>query len=199
MSVDFWNERYAQENYIYGTEPNDFLKESFKFMPAKGKILCLAEGEGRNALFLLQNDYTVQAIDQSPAGKEKAVQLASQYGFSLDYTLTDLNDFVFGEEQWDGILYVFAHTPSDIRQKVFQNSFNALKKDGVFMLEAYHPKQLEYQTGGPKEESWLVTLEDLKQTFPQHGIIHEAELERNIQEGQYHTGLSFVTQFIWKK
>jgi SAM-dependent methyltransferase len=199
MNVQFWNERYSQPEYVYGTEPNTFLKSSVHHFPKTGRVLCLAEGEGRNALFLAKQGYDVCAVDLSSAGKEKTEKLASDNGVSIDYIVSDLNDFDFGENKWDAIVSISAHTDPVTRKRIYQESLKALKENGIFILESYHPKQLEYGTGGPGDIEWLVSLDDLLPYFSTQRIVHQAEVERDVNEGIFHTGKAFVTQFICQK
>lgn len=127
-----WDERYDQQEFVYGTEPNEFFKEHFTRLP-KGRILFLAEGEGRNSVFLAkQPGYEVTAMDSSAVGMEKASQLAEKEGVQLTTKVADLNDFDMGTEQWDGIVSIFCHLPTALREKVHSNVTLALKKGGVF-------------------------------------------------------------------
>ena len=196
-----WDERFGQEDYVYGKEPNAFLKSSLGYLPETGRVLCLAEGEGRNGVFLAKQGYDVHAIDISTAGKEKAEKLATENGVAIDYVVSDVNDYDFGEEKWDAIISISAHTDPETRGNVYRKVLPALKENGVFFLEAYHPNQLlqGYGTGGPKEASWMVSLEDLLAFFPVENVLHQAEMERDVREGKFHTGKAFVTQFVWKK
>ncbi|GAA4437433.1 class I SAM-dependent methyltransferase [Bremerella cremea] len=195
----FWNERFGQSEYIYGKEPNAFLKASAFYFPPSGKVLCLAEGEGRNGLFLAQEGHQVSAVDLSTEGKRKAEQLAAENNVTIDYTISDLNDFDYGVERWDAIVSIFAHIDSASRRSIYPRLVEALKPGGVFLLEAYHPRQLEYGTGGPKDVDMLVTLESLRLCFQGMQIPHQAELERNVMEGTFHTGNAYVTQFVASK
>ncbi|MEW4561778.1 class I SAM-dependent methyltransferase [Bremerella sp. JC770] len=195
----FWNERFGREEYIYGTAPNTFLEQSVHTFPSGGNVLCIAEGEGRNALFLGKQGHQVHAVDLSIEGKAKAERLAQENGVSLQYTICDLNDFEYGENRWDAIVSIFAHVDSASRANIYPKAIASLKEGGVFLLESYHPKQLEYGTGGPKDVNMLVTLEDLRPLFPGMTIVHEAELERDVTEGSFHTGNAYVTQWIAQK
>ena len=199
MDVQFWNERYGQPEYVYGIEPNAFLKSSISHFSKTGRVLCLAEGEGRNALFLSKQGYDVCAVDISSAGKEKAEKLALDNGVSIEYIVSDVNDYDFGEHKWDVIVSIFAHTDPATRKRVYQKALKSLKENGIFILESYHPNQLKYGTGGPKDIEWLVSLDDLIPHFPKQQIIHQIETERDVSEGAFHTGKAFVTQFIFKK
>ncbi|MDT7043614.1 class I SAM-dependent methyltransferase [Candidatus Nitronereus thalassa] len=199
MDETFWNERYSQPEYVYGTDPNTFLQASISHFPTTGCVLCLAEGEGRNALFLAQQGYEVWAVDISASGKEKAEKLAREHGVSFEYIVANVNDFDFGEKTWDVIVSISAHTDPNTRKRVYRKSLKGLKENGIFILESYHPKQLQYETGGPKNVEWLVTLNDLIPYFSGQQIIHQRETERDVREGTFHTGKAFVTQFICKK
>lgn len=194
----FWNERYGQSGYAYGIEPNTFLKSSVSYFPKTGSVLSLGEGEGRNALFLSKQGYKVCAVDISSAGKEKAEKLAAENGVSFDYIVSDVNDFDFGVKKWDIIVSIFSHTDPVTRKQTYQKSLKALKENGIFILESYHPEQLKYGTGGPKDIEWLVSLNDLTPYFSYGEIIHQVETEREVREGMFHTGKAFVTQFIYK-
>ncbi|QDU76127.1 tellurite resistance protein TehB [Bremerella volcania] len=196
---EFWNERFGRDEYIYGTAPNTFLKASIQHFPKNAKILCIAEGEGRNALFLCQQGHEVHAVDLSTEGKAKAERLAAEHGVTLQYTLGDLNDYDYGENRWDAIVSIFAHVDSASRKNIYQKAIASLKEGGIFLLESYHPRQLEYGTGGPKDVDMLVTLEDLRGHFQGLPPLHEAERERDVTEGSFHTGNAYVTQFIARK
>lgn len=198
---DFWNARYEQADYMYGTAPNDFLAASLPHFPDKARVLCLAEGEGRNAVFLAKQGFDVHAFDISDAGQAKANRLAQEHGVPLTYTVCDVNDFDFGQDQWDAIVSISAHTDPDTRRKTLKKALAGLKQGGIFLLEAYHPNQIEqgYNTGGPKQTDWLVTLAELQEAFAGQNIRHQAALEREVHEGQHHTGKAFVTQFICAK
>jgi len=201
MSAKIWNERYEREEYVYGTEPNNFLEKSVHHFPKKGRVLCLAEGEGRNALFLTKNGYHVCATDISTAGQKKAKKLAQSHGLSFEYIVADINDFDIGENQWDMIVSIYAHTSSETRHKTLQKILTGLKNGGIFLLEAYHPNQLtqKYETGGPNDIDWLVSLDELTLHFSGHEILVQNETERYVSEGIFHTGKAFITQFICKK
>lgn len=195
----FWDERFGQSQYIYGTEPNAFLADSLAQLPSSGRVLCICEGEGRNAVFLAKQGYKVTGVDVSPEGKNKAEKLAAREGVSIEYLLSDLNDFDFGEAKWDAIISISAHLPSATRANVYPRVFDSLKPGGVLLMESYHPNQLEYGTGGPKDVDMLVSLDILREHFSELETLHAAELEREVTEGTHHTGNAFVTQFIARK
>jgi 2-polyprenyl-3-methyl-5-hydroxy-6-metoxy-1,4-benzoquinol methylase len=189
---EFWNDRYGNDAYAYGTDPNDFLKTLI--IKGNKKILCIAEGEGRNAVYLASIGHEVTCVDYSEKGLEKAQKLASQSGVNLNLVCADLNEFDFGLEKWDVIVSIFGHFPSAFRQSVHRNFFAALKKNGQVILEAYTKEQLKYNTGGPQSEEMLYSEDLLKSDFEDFGQLEIIAKERMIHEGQFHNGLSSVVQ-----
>lgn len=196
---NFWHQRFNQDSYFYGTEPNDFLRENITAFPAKGRILSIGEGEGRNAVFLARKGYEVTAIDGAASGLEKANKLAKKRGVSIETQCIDLNDYVFEANYWDGIIAIFCHLPPLLRQQVHQQVVNALKSNGIFLLEAYSPKQLELKTGGPSNVDLLYTTDVLQQDLKGLNFLLLKETQRTITEGEGHNGLSAVTQVVAKK
>jgi len=190
-----WDERYSAEHYLYGTDPNSFLVENFTKFP-KGKILCLAEGEGRNAVFLAQQGYNVTAVDSSAVGLAKAARLAQDQGVDVEFIHMDLNDFDLGSNKWDGIVSIFAHVPEPVRQKLLPRVVEGLKPGGVFLQEAYIPKQLEYNTGGPSMVSLMYSKEIMQTGLKGLTFERLQELERKIDEGTRHSGMAAVVQVI---
>jgi 2-polyprenyl-3-methyl-5-hydroxy-6-metoxy-1,4-benzoquinol methylase len=193
-----WDERYSSNDYIYGKEPNDFLKQTVDLIKAGEKVLCIAEGEGRNAVFVASSISSAQvtAMDASRSGLNKAQKLAKERKVSIDIVHQDLADFSFGLLQWDVIVSIWCHLPSALRKKVHRQIVNALKPNGRFILEAYTPNQLKYETGGPRSPDLLMQLEDLKQELTGLDFIIAHECERIIHEGSGHNGLSAVVQII---
>lgn len=193
-----WDERYSVEHYVYGTNPNTFLEENVSFIP-KGRVLSLAEGEGRNAVFLAKNGYDVTAIDASSVGIEKAKKLAHENKVTINFIHADLNEYLIGENQWDGIVSIFCPLPSALRKKLHRKVVAGLKKNGVLLLEAYTPKQLKHGTGGGSCADTMMSKESLSLELADLTFILLNELEREIIEGVYHTGMSAVVEVIAKK
>jgi SAM-dependent methyltransferase len=193
-----WDERYGSEDYAYGTEPNEFLKTYFHHL-SKGSILSLAEGEGRNAVFLARQGYAVTAVDSSRVGLEKAGKLAEQHGVTIERVHADLASFDFGLAQWDGIVSIFCPLPSILRKDVHRKVVAALKPGGVFLLEAYTPDQLRHGTGGGTNVDTMQTKASVSHELAGLEFAHLAELEREVIEGIYHTGLGAVVQAIAAK
>lgn len=196
---NFWHQRFDQESYFYGTEPNDFLRENITIFPAKGRILSIGEGEGRNAVFLAEQGFEVTAIDSAASGLEKARKLAAERNVSIETQCVDLNDYVFEENHWDGIIAIFCHLPPLLRQQVHKQISQALKPDGVFLLEAYHPDQLTFKTGGPSNKELLYEASYLQQDLDGLRLLRLKETQRTITEGEGHNGISAVVQLIAKK
>ncbi|HEX2150262.1 MAG TPA: class I SAM-dependent methyltransferase [Actinomycetota bacterium] len=190
-----WDERYSSEGYAYGTEPNEFLKESFRRIP-KGNVLSLAEGEGRNAVFLAKHGYSVTAVDASLVGLDKARKLAEENEVSVELVHADLADYDLGEDRWDGIVSIFCPLPSSVRKLLYKKVEAGLKRNGVFLLEAYTPDQLKHGTGGGSSVDVMQTRESLRSELSGLKFEHLAELERDVVEGIYHTGLGAVVQTI---
>ena len=193
-----WDERYSAKGYAYGTTPNEFLVESVNSIP-KGKVLSLAEGEGRNAVFLAKQGYAVTAVDGSVVGLNKARKLAAENDVVVEFIHADLADYDLGENKWDGIVSIFCPIPSALRKELYKKVIAGLKQNGVFLLEAYTPEQLKYGTGGGTSVDVLQTEDSLRSELAGLKFKHLAELERDVREGVYHTGIGAVVQAIATK
>ena len=194
-----WDERYSEAGFAFGTEPNDFLRDEFGRIPAGGRVLCLAEGEGRNAVFLAQNGYQVTGMDSSKVGLDKAQQLANDKGVTITTQVVDLADYEFGEQQWDGIVVMWVHLPTPLRQHIHTQIAAALKPAGVLILEAYTEQQLEMDAvGGPPatQKDRFGSLATLQYELAELKEVVGVETQRMVSEGTRHQGLSAVVQFI---
>lgn len=193
-----WDERYSAEEYIYGKDPNEFLAKAATRIP-KGKVLCLAEGEGRNAVFLAEQGYEVVAVDSSSVGLEKAKKLAKERGVEIEAIVADLGNFEIKPDSWDGIVSIFAHLPPDVRKALHKKVVSGLRSGGVILLEAYRPDQLKYKTGGPPTAEFMMTVESLEKELEGLKFEHAVELDRDIVEGLFHTGKGAVVQIVGVK
>jgi SAM-dependent methyltransferase len=191
-----WDERYGEAGYAYGTEPNDFLAASLHQLPPAGKVLCLGDGEGRNSVFLAQQGYTVTAVDSSSVGLQKAKVLAADRRVTITTCVADLAEYQLSPDTYDAIISIFCHLPPPVRQLVHSKIPSSLKRDGVFLLEGYTPRQLNHGTGGPPVKELLLEIVDLKKELAQLQFTHLIELEREVYEGRLHTGLGAVVQLI---
>ena len=194
MSTD-WDERYHEPGFVYGTDPNEFLVSVAGRIPP-GKILSLAEGEGRNAVYLASLGYQVTGVDGSEVGLRKAVELATERGVSITTIHADLSEFEIEPEQWDGVIACYCHVPSEIRIPLHQAAVRGLKSGGVFVLEAFSKEQLAYGTGGPQSLDMLMSLDELMRELAGLEFVHAARLEREVREGSRHTGLASVVQVL---
>ena len=195
MFHPMWNERYSAPGYIYGTEPNDFLRSVASRIP-RGPVLCLAEGQGRNAVYLASLGHDVTAVDQSPIGLQRAQELATARGVTIATEVADLAEYRIAPGTWSGIVAIFMHLPPELRAHVLAGAVEGLAPGGAFVMEAYRPKQLEYRTGGPGEVALLPSLDDLRRELAGLRIEHGVEIEREIHEGDYHSGHSAVVQIL---
>ena len=193
-----WDQRYSSETYAYGTEPNDFLVSMFDKLPA-GKILCIGEGEGRNAVWMARHGRDVTAVDSSEVGLAKANKLAKARGVNITTVHKDLADFDIGVEQWDAIVSIFCHLPPTLRADVHQRCKISLRQDGILLLEAYTPLQLEYKTGGPPAADMMMDVQTLSDEFRGMEFLHLQEHLRVINEGQFHNGTGTVVQMLARK
>ncbi|KHK91744.1 class I SAM-dependent methyltransferase [Novosphingobium malaysiense] len=196
-----WDERFSEPGHAYGTEPNDFLRERVGDLK-RARCLCIAEGQGRNAVWLAGQGFDVTAMDQSPVGLQKARELAKDRGVSIATQVADLVDYDMGEGAWDSIVSVFCHLPPDLRRSVHARIVNALAPGGTLLLEAYTPDKYDYPgVGGPPRDQLerTFTRAMLLDDFKDLEIIHAAETVREVNEGKYHHGRSAVVQFLAKK
>lgn len=194
-----WDQRYNEEGFAYGTAPNDFLKAEYSRIPKGGRVLCLAEGEGRNAVFLAKQGYSVTAVDQSSVGLHKAESLAIENGVEISTIVSDLADYDLGNEVWDGVVSIAAHVPPLLRKELHSQVVKSLKRNGVFILEAYTERHLEMDgVGGPppSQKELFMSLAELKVELEGLEFIIGIEVERNISEGKYHQGESAVVQVV---
>ncbi|HXA13480.1 MAG TPA: class I SAM-dependent methyltransferase [Opitutaceae bacterium] len=198
MTSDFWNQRYDAKGFFYGTEPNDFVKEMAPRIPS-GPILCLAEGEGRNAVYLASLGHAVTAVDQSAAGLAKARQLAATRHLSVETKVVDLAEFNITPGAWSGIVAIFAHLPPELRRTVYRQVVAGLCPGGLFVLESYTPAQLAFGTGGPKDPAMLSTLAGLRDELAGLEFLIGHEIEREVMEGTGHTGRAAVVQVLAKR
>ena len=193
-----WDERYAEDDYVYGTEPNDFLRAAVANVP-RGRALCLAEGEGRNAVFLAQQGFDVLAVDSSAVGLQKAQRLAEDREVQIETLVADLADYAIEPDSWDLIVSIFCHLPPDVRRRLHAEVVAGLRPGGVFILEAYTPAQLEWGTGGPPTAELMMKREALTEELEGLEFEEAVERERDVIEGRFHTGRGAVVQVLAHK
>jgi 2-polyprenyl-3-methyl-5-hydroxy-6-metoxy-1,4-benzoquinol methylase len=196
--TDFWNERYAQEEYAYGLQPNVFFKDAIGEIP-KGKLLFPAEGEGRNAVFAAQLGYEVYAFDTSKEAKIKADKLAEAYGVTLDYNVGNLEALNYPENYFDAVILIYAHVPAEVRTEFCQHLLHLLKPNGQIIFEGFSQEQLLYTSGGPKNSEMLFSESQVKNDFLNVTFDLLTTEVISLDEGKYHQGLGSVVRFKAKK
>ncbi|MCE0492896.1 class I SAM-dependent methyltransferase [Vibrio salinus] len=193
-----WDNIYDVDEYVYGRCANDFLRNNINMIP-KGNILCLADGEGRNSVFLAKQGYHVTAVELSAVAIKKAQKLADENHVNIEFIQADLQDFNLGKSRWDAIVSIFCHLPETIRSSLHQRIEQSLKPNGIYLAEAYTPKQLNFKTGGPANINMMISSKIIKQELPALHFRLLMEKERYIQEGIKHNGPSHVVQVIAQK
>lgn len=201
--ADRWNDRYSKEEFAYGIDPNNYLKEQLEMLPV-GKILFAAEGEGRNAVFAAKLGWEVSAFDISLAGKNKAMKLAETNKVTIDYKVGELQTLNYKPHQFDAIALIYAHFPADIKSQLHKTLDTYLRKGGVVIFEAFSKKHLDCiakneKVGGPKDLETLFSIDELKSDFANYEIIELAEKEIELSEGLFHNGKGSVIRFVGRK
>lgn len=197
MQQEFWNERYGEEAYAYGTEPNDFLKE--QHFEAGTNVLCLAEGEGRNAVWVAKQGCEVTCVDYSEEGIRKATLLAAANNVSVKGICADLNVFSPETNHFDYVVIIFGHFNPELRKKVLSLSFDALKPGGKLIMEVYHKEQINFKTGGPQNTDFLYDETETAQELEAFSKLDMMKLVREVHEGEFHAGKAAVLQVIAEK
>ncbi len=194
----FWNNHYAENEFAYGKEPNQFLKENIHLLP-KRKILFVAEGEGRNAVFAAKNGFEVSAFDYSELGQKKALLLASENEVEISYLVSDVLELPYNENSFDAIVLIYAHFPSDIRKKAYEKLLTLLKINGKILFEAFSKEQINYTSGGPKDFSMLFSEDEVKNEFTCVNFDFLKTEIIDLNEGSHHQGKGVVVRFIGTK
>ena len=201
--IERWNDRYSIEEFAYGEQPNNYLKEQLEKLDV-GSILFPAEGEGRNAVFAAKLGWTVSAFDISIEGKNKACRLAEANKVSIDYQVGELQALHYNPEQFDAIALIYAHFPSDIKSLYHKTLNKYLRKNGVIIFEAFGKKHIDYiskneKVGGPKDIAMLFSVDEIKSDFLNYEIIELEEKEIELSEGLFHNGKGSVIRFVGRK
>ena len=192
---EFWNEKFLRDGYLYGKEPNAFLQVCYNNFKKSQRVLCLGEGEGRNAVFLASKGYEVAAIDASDVGLKKLEEFAKEQNISVKTRCLDLNEWI-PKKKYGAIVFSFLHLLSDEKQSLFKKIESSLKAKGFFIAEVFSKNQLNFDSGGPKDENLLYSIDDFKDSFS-HCIIHKLEeVEIELDEGKGHKGKASVIRII---
>lgn len=200
MSFDFWNARYATDDYIFGTAPNGFLASQAALIQPGMRALAIADGEGRNGVWLAEQGARVHAIDFSAAALEKARKLAAIRGVTLEIEQADVLNWSWPEAAYDLVAAIFIQfTPPPERERIIAGIRRTLKPGGVLILQGYTPKQIEFGTGGPPSAANMYTADLLRGWFGDWDILHLHAHESVISEGSHHHGMSALIDLVARK
>jgi 2-polyprenyl-3-methyl-5-hydroxy-6-metoxy-1,4-benzoquinol methylase len=195
-----WDARFASSDYIFGKEPNVWLAQHADRLIPGGHALAVADGEGRNSVWLAERGMQVDAFDISPVGVEKARQLALTAGALVNFSVSDCDDWNWQSNHYDVVAAIFIQfADPETRTRLFRNMMESLKPGGVLLLQGYTPKQLDYKTGGPPLLSHLYTEELLRTEFSEMEIIELRSYEEVLREGTQHSGQSALIGLVAKK
>ena len=200
---EFWNDRYSEQGFAYGTQPNGFFKQELDKLE-KGAILLPAEGEGRNAVYAAINGWRCFACDISSEGKKKAQSLASANNVSLDYSVGDFGSLSYQDAYFDVIALIYAHFPAEKKKHFHSLADRYLKPGGIIILEAFSKNHIRFnaknpKVGGPKDLGMLYAVEEIRNDFPNYEMLILEEREVDLSEGKYHIGRGSVVRFVGKK
>ena len=196
----FWDKRYESQEYVYGIAPNRYFQQQLDAIEKPGRLLLLAEGEGRNAVYAAEKGWQVTAVDFSTSGRDKALALARERGTTIDYLLADIQHFDFAKfGAWEAIGLVYAHFPPEWRTSIHQKCAKALAPGGKILLEAFNRKQLSRLSGGPKDVEMLYSKILLEEDFELLTPVEAAELTILLNEGDGHSGLAEVVRACFQK
>lgn len=197
---EFWDARFAAPEYIFGTTPNRFLESQAAEIPGGAKVLDVACGEGRNAVWLAQRGCAVTGLDISPLALDKARRLAADHAVTVDWQLGDLREFRWADGAFDAIVCIFIQFASPAeRAQLFEGFRRALKPGGVLLMQGYTPKQLEFRTGGAGDVAHLYTAALLRDAFAGWELLRLVEHEAELAEGTKHVGRSALIDLVARK
>ena len=200
-ATQFWNQRFDKEEFIFGKEPNEYLVEqASQYLKPNSSVLCIADGEGRNGVWLAKQGMHVTGFDVSDIALAKANQFAKDNQVNIQYSLCDTDVFNWQTNSYDAIIAIFIQfADPEMRARIFQQVHQALKPGGIFILQGYTPKQLEYKTGGPSLIEHLYTEEMIRELSQEFEILDLQCYEKELSEGARHTGMSALLGMVAKK
>jgi len=192
---DFWNQRFANEEYVYGEEPNQFFRQELEKL-TPGRILFPGEGEGRNAVFAAKLGWKVTAFDPSSEGKKKALKLVKKNKVKIDYLLNNYDEVQFEPEEFDCVVLIFTHMPSHKRNEYHKKLTSFLKPGGILILEGFSKEQINNNTGGPRNVDMLFSKDELFNDFELFSKLEITEADTFLTEGETHNGISSVIRLL---
>ncbi len=199
-AAEFWDERFARPEPVYGEEPNAFLRaQATQWLAAGSKVLVPADGYGRNGLWLAKQGFDVTTVDVSPVGVERARQAAAASGVRARILLHDLNTWAWPVSEYDAVASIYLHLSPEQRCKLHAAMLGALKPGGILIIEAFTPAQLRFSSGGPKQLELLYSAELLRRDFATAETVELAETEVELTEGKMHSGKAAVVRGVFRK
>jgi SAM-dependent methyltransferase len=195
-----WNARFAGAEYLFGEAPNAFLTREARWITPRGSVLCVADGEGRNSVWLAEQGFAVTAFDFAENAVTKARALAAARGVAVDHRVDDVEHWPWNAARYDAVVAIFIQfLPPDERERVFARMQAAVAPGGVFLLQGYRPEQVDYATGGPPRRDHMYTREFLAGLFRGFEILVLREYDAVIEEGRAHAGMSALVDFVARK
>lgn len=200
MANEFWDERYEGEEFTFGTQPNQYIKEEATLIPPKSEVIEIAAGEGRNAVYLAELGHTVTAIDSSAGGLGKLKRLAAERAVSIRSIHQDILTWDT-KQQWDAAIMTFLHLPPDQRPKLYEKVQDILRPSGFLISLFFRPEQITegYNSGGPPDVDLMVTTDELEEHFTQGKILRCDNTEIMLDDGESLQGDAAVVEFIFQK
>jgi SAM-dependent methyltransferase len=200
-ATQFWNERFNKEEFIFGKEPNEYLvKQANQYLKPNNKVLCIADGEGRNGVWLAKQGMQVVGFDASDIALAKANQFAKDNQVVVQYSFSDADSFAWQANTYDAVIGIFIQfADPQMRERIFQKTYEALKPGGILIMQGYTPKQLEYKTGGPSLIDHLYTEELIRELTIDFEILELRSYEQVLSEGPRHTGMSALLGLVARK
>jgi SAM-dependent methyltransferase len=200
-ATQYWNERFNKAEFIFGKEPNEYLVEqASKYLKKNDKVLCIADGEGRNGVWLAKQGMQVVGFDASDIALSKAKQFVQDNQVEVEYFFSDTDSFDWQANAYDAVIAIFIQFADPaMRERIFQNAYKTLKSGGVFILQGYTPKQLEYKTGGPSLLEHLYTEEMIRDLCRDFEILDLSCYEKELNEGARHAGMSALLGLVAQK
>jgi SAM-dependent methyltransferase len=198
--LETWNARFAGEDFLFGEEPNTFLRTQAHWLRPGGSVLCVADGEGRNSVWLAEQGLHVTAFDFAPNAVAKAKRLAQRHNVIVNHELGDAYTWPWTIKRYDALVAVFIQfVPPDLRDSVFAGMQSAVAPGGLLLLEGYRPEQVDYRTGGPPRREHMYTRDWLESTFAGWEILVINDYDAVIQEGRAHNGMSALIDLVARK
>ncbi len=196
---DFWEKRYREAGHAYGTRPNRFLCNDAPCPAAGDRVLVIGDGQGRNGVWLAERGCEVVSVDFARAGLERAEALAAERGVAIETVHADLLEWDWPENAFDAVVEIFVHFPPQARREVHRRMVRSLRPGGQVILEAFHPDQLDHDSGGPPVAELLYSESDLADDFRDLEIEHLETRQVELDEGPYHQGPAKVVRMIARK